>query len=58
MSLEMFQTKIDDFILVLIGEGFNTCFQIYETMIESFLSFKDFIQFTTTFLRDEFVSAN
>ena len=54
----MFQTKIDDFILVLIGEGFNTCFQIYETMIESFLSFKDFIQFTTTFLRDEFVSAN
>ena len=45
-------------MLALNGEGFNTCFQIYETMIESFLNFKDLIQFTTTFLRDEFVSAN
>ena len=32
-------------MLVLNGEGFNTCFQIYETIIESFLSFKDFIKF-------------
>ncbi|KAI5347476.1 hypothetical protein L3X38_015355 [Prunus dulcis] len=36
----------------------DVTYMIYETMIESFLSFKDFIQFTTTFLRDEFVLAN